>query len=628
MNTFGSGVYPLPDTIHGLAILVDFDDKPALLSHSHVDSLLNSGIYDTQTNELSVSGYYSEVSHNSFTILNHATQYVRAEKPFSYYAALNDYSHSKSWLKELLSEVEAQGFDFNKLTFKNDTLVSLSIFYTGRSYGNKFLHPHQDDFPRGFEYNGLSVNSYMITSLTEEFEIGTAIHELNHLLFDWHDLYSDYTEYDLGVWGIMGHTDYLMPQSPNPYYLFTQNWVDTIDITGREDGTQLTCYPNDSVVFVYRKNKDYREDSNEAMFIQYLKNEGINAMLPGEGLAVWVANEKRSSNKTIEPDVFLRRKIFTDSSALLTTGDIMNDTTAPNTNWHYTSGFFKGSFSFLELYDIHHYEDSINFKIRFNAKALTADTVLTPGVNSAIECIDCKSHYHSDSTILKITVSEPTVVGRLQVGHVRVTPDFSPFGTEISDVPYISFKKLSNDSGWVHYRTKQKDILYIIPQQKGTYTISTEDIDSIYQKRFDELVFSMAYSGDTTEIDSIRFTHTPPEETTFLVLRDSLKQGDGSYFLDKNGGSLDEYTVGSDNLPSFTASSSSNLSSSSSNTSTASITFKTNTLRNVILINPGHEVPLEYQHTRYRLYNLFGQVLPHSALPSVNGVIMVVIESD
>ncbi len=279
----------------GLCLLIQFPDVPGTITREEVDDFCNKIGYNGFGNNGSVYDYFYAVSGGRLRYKNIVTPYYMAKHPRSYYTneAIPQGDRARELIKEALSHLKTQGFDFSKLTADEmGYLYATNVFYAGSCSNNwaKGLWPHQSSMLIPYELiPGKSTHDYQITDMSSELSLGTFCHENGHMICDFPDLY-DYGKESAGVgqFCLMCMGGNINPKNPahiNPYLKYKAGWAKSaINIT---PGLSVTIQAETNQFFIHRK----ASAPTEYYIIENRSNSGRDAALPGSGLVIWHIDE-------------------------------------------------------------------------------------------------------------------------------------------------------------------------------------------------------------------------------------------------------------------------------------------------------------------------------------------------
>lgn len=308
---------PTLGTYKGLCLLIDFPDSPANLASSEVAAALNQSGYTGMGNAGSLRDYYSRVSGGRVDYTNAlpapgtwATGYYRASHSRSYYDDSRDYYGfgAQELIQEALADLKVrEPAIFNQLSYDvSNAAYALNVLYAGDrpEVWATGLWPHQGSLAQTFDAGGGHyISYYEISDLPTPLPLGTICHENGHLLCDFPDLY-DYDTREqpapVGAWCLMGAGGYcgpgttgLAPAGICGYLRYRAGWADAVDLGPADKGTVRTATGIDGTtsggnVFRIRKN------ATEYFLIENRNTAGVDAWLPGPGLAIYHVDEQGS----------------------------------------------------------------------------------------------------------------------------------------------------------------------------------------------------------------------------------------------------------------------------------------------------------------------------------------------
>lgn len=290
---------PPPNYVLGLTILIDFPDEPATIDKEDLNNLLNQIGYTGYGNNGSVRDYFCAMSNWEFTFENMVTEYYTAKYPKSYYEEDDIHLRTSILINEALTELDKTN-DFSKLTtdetqWKNVT--SLNVFYAGTANldNGKGLWPHADNLGNSLnEYDsddGVRLNSYTISDITNSPSIATICHEACHSVLGYKDTYDvGGQSQGTGNFDIMcSIPDEKNPLPINPYMRnIISGFGTAIPLNDTNIGWTMWLTPNSIDSYIFRNpNKTY-----EYFMIESIKNTGRRKDMPGSGLLIWHIDER------------------------------------------------------------------------------------------------------------------------------------------------------------------------------------------------------------------------------------------------------------------------------------------------------------------------------------------------
>lgn len=286
----------------GLCILIDFPDVPATISRDEVEAFCNLQSYSGFGNNGSVYDYFHDNSGGKLHYTCIVASYYTAQKNREYYTDENQpYGlRAQELIREALSHLKANGFDFSRLTVDSGKYVyATNVFYAGECINNwgHGLWPHSSRLDLDYQLMpGKIAADYQITNIGSELTLGTFCHENGHMICDFPDLY-DYKRdgvysYGVGSFCLMcvgNNADQKNPTQICAYLKYRAGWADrVIEITL---GLNATINAGVNEFFIYKKNK------REYFIIENRFRNGRDQALPGSGLAIWHVDELGSNER-------------------------------------------------------------------------------------------------------------------------------------------------------------------------------------------------------------------------------------------------------------------------------------------------------------------------------------------
>src|SRR5437879_7287427 len=313
------GPLPTPAQTTGVArivvLLIDFTDVAHDPSHDgpYFDVRMNAAGGSAH----SVGSYYQEVSRGALTV--NATvipMWFHSTHPMSDYGAdsATGVDDANGPIYRLVTEaVRAADATVNFAQFdtNGDGVVDhLMVVHAGAgqesSPSNKdLIWSHRWDVldadpttpgPQSLTADGVKIYGYTMES--EDFVIGTVVHEFGHDL-GLHDLYdTDGSSAGAGVWDIMSLGSWNgVPAGSSPAHmsawsLMRLGWVAATDVSRALVGTAVDAVETSGKVF----RLSLSGTTSEYFLIENRQPIGFDAALPGSGLLIWHVDDLQASN--------------------------------------------------------------------------------------------------------------------------------------------------------------------------------------------------------------------------------------------------------------------------------------------------------------------------------------------
>jgi immune inhibitor A len=346
-------VEPKKRHLHAIALLVDFSDNKGTRSAKEFEKVL----FD-KANPNSVTSFYRQLSYGAFDLTGEVIGYVRAPQLYSYYTASesgtgSNYPQNTQGLLNDVLTISCQTDSLTRFDMDQDGFVD-AIFLIHAGGGaeaepnptmrKNMIWSHKWTLPQPFVNEGVKVFAY--SAEPEDGCVGIFSHELGHLL-GLPDLYDrTFRSHGIGDWCLMASGSWggegNRPARMSCWCLSKLGWINPKVITGKETlelGTleekQTECYR------LWTKGTI----GPEYFLLENRQARGLDAALPGSGLAVWHIDERQSNNDN--PLAYLVALVQADGKKeleLLTnsgdSGDLfpgeqsvaaLNDNTTPST---------------------------------------------------------------------------------------------------------------------------------------------------------------------------------------------------------------------------------------------------------------------------------------------------------
>lgn len=315
---------PITGELQVKVLLVDFDDRPGVLSADHYrDMLFSDGIYPTG----SMRDYYSEVSLGKVKVSGLVHGWFRMPNPYSYYTngesgtKWESYPRNAPRLAEDAVKVALNaGIDFPDTLDKLSQGVVTALFIVHAGRGAEVMPRAL----RGTEIwshkwqlrNPVKVSTQLQAALylvvPNDCQVGVCAHELGHLAFQWEDFYDpnydeDGNEWDgSGKWDLMAGGSYngngARPAHPAGLHKSQHGWVEVEEI--RDNALiSLKTYSASSGKIVKVISPNFKP--KQYLLLENRKKSGFDFDLPGEGLLVWRVDESQEQTASAQPALLL-----------------------------------------------------------------------------------------------------------------------------------------------------------------------------------------------------------------------------------------------------------------------------------------------------------------------------------
>ena len=295
---------PKKRKMHALALLVDFSDNPGTRPAKDFHKLL----FD-KANPDSMTSFYKAMSYGGIAVTGEVIGYVRAPKPYSYYTAGESGTgntfprNTPGLLKDALT-IFCQTDNLKRFDSDGDGFVD-GIFLIHAGGGaeaepnptkrKNMIWSHKWTLPTPFVNQGVKVFAY--STEPEDGKVGVFSHEFGHVL-GLPDLYdTTYRSHGVGDWCLMGGGSWGgggdRPTRMSCWCLAKLGWIKPKVITKR---TSVKLKSLEVRKTECRRLWTAGAGGPEYFLIENRQTTGLDAAVPGPGLAVWHIDERQSSN--------------------------------------------------------------------------------------------------------------------------------------------------------------------------------------------------------------------------------------------------------------------------------------------------------------------------------------------
>ena len=291
-------------SMHTIALLVDFSDNKGTRSAKEFETVL----FD-KANPDSMTNFYRKLSYGALDLTGEVIGYVRAPLTYSYYTASesgtgSNYPKNTPGLLNDVLTIFCQTDSLTRFDTDQDGFVD-AIFLIHAGGGaeaepnptkrKNMIWSHKWTLPQPFVNHGVKVFAY--STEPEDGRVGVFSHEFGHLL-GLPDLYDrTFRSHGIGDWCLMAGGSWggegNRPARMSCWCLSKLGWINPKVVTGKETLHLDTLEE--------KKTECYRLWTKGATGPEYflLENrqaKGLDAALPGSGLAVWHIDERQSNN--------------------------------------------------------------------------------------------------------------------------------------------------------------------------------------------------------------------------------------------------------------------------------------------------------------------------------------------
>ena len=295
---------PKKRKIHAIALLVDFSDNKGARSAKDFEKLL----FD-KAKQNSMTNFYRQLSYGALDVTGEVIGYVRAPQPYSYYTATesgtgSNYPQNTPGLLNDALTVFCQNDNLTRFDTDKDGFVdAIFLIHAGRgaeaepnpTKRKNMIWSHKWTLPQPFVNQGVKVFAY--STEPEDGRVGVFSHEFGHLL-GLPDLYdTTFRSHGIGNWCLMAAGSWgeegNRPVRMSCWCLSKLGWIKPKVVT-RKKGLQLNTLEE-------KKTECYRLWTKgitgpEYFLLENRQAKGLDAALPGSGLAVWHIDERQPNN--------------------------------------------------------------------------------------------------------------------------------------------------------------------------------------------------------------------------------------------------------------------------------------------------------------------------------------------
>jgi immune inhibitor A len=294
----------IPRKLHALCLLADFGDRPGKRSAHEFRELL----FDRH-HPGSMTRYYTQLSRGKLTVTGEVHGYLRMPHPYPYYVngengTSSKYPHN---VPGLLFDALAQfcrSDNLGRFDSDGDGYVDgLFLVHAGpgaeaeprKEERAKLIWSHKWTLPKPFVSQG--VKAYAYSTEPEDGRLGVFAHEFGHVL-GLPDLYdTTYRSGGIGDWCLMSGGEWGgdgdRPTRMSAWCLSRLGWIKPRYVAARSAlALPALAESPHSCYRLWTRN----DGGPEYFLIENRQKKGMNAALPGSGLAVWHVDETQTTN--------------------------------------------------------------------------------------------------------------------------------------------------------------------------------------------------------------------------------------------------------------------------------------------------------------------------------------------
>jgi len=295
---------PKKRKVHAIALLVDFSDNKGKRRANDFQNLL----FD-KANPNSMSNFYRQLSYGALELTGEVVGYVRAPQPYSYYTASEsgtgtNYPNNTPGLLHDALTIFCGSDNLARFDADYDGFVdAIFLIHAGRgaeaernpTKRKNMIWSHTWTLPQPFIHQGVKVFAY--STEPEDGRVGVFSHEFGHLL-GLPDLYdTTFRSHGIGDWCLMAAGSWgrkgNRPSRMSCWCLSKLGWIKPKVITGKKSIRLNTLEEKKTECHrLWRKGAI----GPEYFLLENRQAKGLDAALPGSGLAVWHIDERQSNN--------------------------------------------------------------------------------------------------------------------------------------------------------------------------------------------------------------------------------------------------------------------------------------------------------------------------------------------
>ncbi len=441
--------FPLTGSPKSLVILVNFTDKSFAKSTTTAKTdfanLLNQDNYAANGGTGSARDYFMSSSYGKFAPDFDVVGPYTLPNNMAYYGANDADGYDVkpgNMIIDACTLANAAGLDFSIYDTDNDNILdNVFVYYAGFNEAENgpenTIWPHRWDITSsGYSgnkvFDGKTVNDYACTSELKGSTgsamcgIGTFAHEFGHVL-GLPDYYhtEDPEKNTLNEWHIMDYGAYLNEGRTPPVYTaydrFYLGWVVPQQINSPLDMTLLPLYQgktipantNQQAYLFAASNHNMSATSpspSEFFMVEYRKQTGWDAFLPGEGMLIWHIDYNQSEWNNNSPNNYTGTDQTPTDHMRFYLQPLVGNTSTPGDA--FTSGSFNpttwsGTNINRPITAINKTSDNVTFKFMGGTQG--------PSISILGSLSPFKGNIGSTTTAQNLTVSGTALTGNLDI---------------------------------------------------------------------------------------------------------------------------------------------------------------------------------------------------------------------
>ena len=295
---------PKKRKVHAIALLVDFSDNKGRRRAKDFEKLL----FD-KGNPNSMATFYRQLSYGALELTGEVIGYVRAPQSYSYYTAGesgtgSNYPNNTPGLLHDALTIFCRSDNLARFDADDDGFVdAIFLIHAGRgaeaepnpTKRKNMIWSHKWTLPQPFLHQGIKVFAY--STEPEDGRVGVFSHEFGHLL-GLPDLYdTTFRSHGIGDWCLMAAGSWggkgKRPTRMSCWCLSKLGWIKPKVVTRKKSIRLNTLEEKKTECYrLWRKGAT----GPEYFLLENRQAKGLDAALPGSGLAVWHIDERQSNN--------------------------------------------------------------------------------------------------------------------------------------------------------------------------------------------------------------------------------------------------------------------------------------------------------------------------------------------